>query len=127
MKRFATFILFLTTLLSAYACADYASEMDQQTALNKINAGAITVIDVRSAEEFNAGHVPGALNIPHTEVEARLTEIIGLKNKPVLIYCRSGRRAGIAEETLSVNGFSDLHHLKGDMLEWSKNNLPIER
>ena len=63
--------------------------------------------DVRSAGEFESGHVPGALNTPHDRVAARAAEV-GAKSKPVLVYCRSGRRSAMA-----VAGSSAAHgHLR---------------
>ncbi len=101
--------------------------MDQKTALNKIEGKEIIVLDVRSVGEFEEGHVPGAINIPHNQVEERLAELSQYQDKPVLVYCRSGRRAAMAETILTETGFKQLHHLQGDMIEWSKNNLPIEK
>ena len=65
-------------------------------------------IDVRSAEEFNAGHIDGAINIPHTDIAQRITELNLDKATPIVLYCKSGRRAGIALETLTNMGFSQV-------------------
>ena len=51
------------------------------------------ILDVRTPEEYAAGHVPGAINIPHDQVRARLAEIDSAKDQPIVVYCRSGRRA----------------------------------
>ena len=85
---------------------------------------SLLVIDVRSAEEYAAGHVPGAVNIPHDQVASRLAEIP--KDKDVVLYCRSGRRSGLAAETLEANGYKDLQLLQGDMPGWEKAGLPVE-
>jgi rhodanese-related sulfurtransferase len=85
---------------------------------------ALFVLDVRSPEEFAAGHVPGAVNIPHDQVASRLAEIP--KDKEVVLYCRSGRRAGLAAETLEANGYKDLRLMQGDMAGWEKAGLPVE-
>jgi rhodanese-related sulfurtransferase len=71
----------------------------------------VTVVDVRSAGEFESGHVPGALNIPYDQVAARSAEL-GAKGKPVLLYCRSGRRSGIAAAELNKQGFSAVYDFK---------------
>jgi phage shock protein E len=70
-------------------------------------------LDVRSAEEFAAGHLPGAVNIPHTEVATRIAELKLDKATPIAIYCKSGRRAGIALEALQQLGYSDLSNQGG--------------
>jgi rhodanese-related sulfurtransferase len=85
---------------------------------------SLLVIDVRSPEEFAAGHVPGAVNIPHDLVASRLAEIP--KDKEVVLYCRSGRRSGLAAETLEANGYKDLRLMQGDMPGWEKAGLPVE-
>jgi len=85
---------------------------------------SLLVIDVRSAEEYAAGHVPGAVNIPYDQVASRLSEIP--KDKEVVLYCRSGRRSGLAAETLEANGYKDLQLLQGDMPGWEKAGLPVE-
>jgi rhodanese-related sulfurtransferase len=83
------------------------------------------VLDVRSPEEFKEGHVPGAVNIPYDQMAARLTEVP--KDKDVVLYCRSGRRAGIAAEVLQANGYTRLSHLEGDMTAWVEKGRPVEK
>ena len=65
-------------------------------------------IDVRSAEEFKAGHLPEAHNIPHTEIAARIGEVTQNKNDTIHLYCRSGRRSGLALDTLKQQGFTQV-------------------
>ena len=87
----------------------------------------LVVVDVRTAAEFAAGHVPGARNVSHDELPARLAELATIKDKQVVLYCRSGRRTTIAADTLRRAGFSDLAHLEGDWLEWEAAERPVER
>lgn len=64
------------------------------------------VIDVRSPSEYAAGHVAGAINIPHDQVAARIHAIAGAsKDRPILLYCRSGRRSAIAKNELEKQGY----------------------
>jgi rhodanese-related sulfurtransferase len=74
-------------------------------------AGGVRVVDVRTPAEFADGHVPGAINIPFDEIGRRAAEI-GPKGTPVLLYCRSGRRSGIAADTLRGLGFDRLYDLQ---------------
>ncbi|MCV2883705.1 rhodanese-like domain-containing protein [Aestuariibacter sp. AA17] len=76
------------------------------------------VLDVRSEEEYQAGHIPEAKNIPHVELKEVIASISEYKHKPVVVYCRSGRRAKIAADILLANGFQDVLHLEGDMKGW---------
>ena len=82
------------------------------------------VLDVRTPEEFASGHVPGAVNIPYDQVPSRLAEIP--KDKEVVLYCRSGRRAGLAAAELEKAGYTDLQLMQGDMPAWEKAGLPVE-
>jgi phage shock protein E len=85
------------------------------------------VLDVRTPEEYAEGHVPTALNIPHTDLSDRVSEIEIAKQGAVVVYCKSGRRAGIAETVLREAGFTGLLHLEGDMSGWQAAGLPMEK
>jgi phage shock protein E len=74
-------------------------------------ASGAKVVDVRTAGEFASGHVPGAVNIPFDELPRRAAEI-GPTSTPVVLYCRTGRRSGIAADALQKAGFSKLYDLK---------------
>ncbi len=64
-------------------------------------------IDVRTSEEFNAGHLKAAAHIPYEEIAARISEVTQDKNDVIRLYCRSGRRSGVAMETLQAMGFKN--------------------
>jgi rhodanese-related sulfurtransferase len=85
---------------------------------------SLVVLDVRTPEEFAAGHVVGARNIPHTEIAARLAELGDARERDVVVYCRSGRRSELALDALREAGFTRLYHLEGDWLRWSAEKLP---
>ena len=97
-----------------------AKDVSTQQAWEIIEAGT-TIIDVRTAEEFAAGHIAGAINIPFEQIVAGV-EKIGLKNDAsVVLYCRSGRRSGIADEALTQAGFTHSVNAGGyDALAGSK-------
>jgi rhodanese-related sulfurtransferase len=77
----------------------------------KLVASGVKVVDVRTPAEFVAGHVPGAVNIPYDEMEKRHAEI-GPPSTPVLVYCKTGRRSGIAVTILHDKGYSRLFDLQ---------------
>jgi rhodanese-related sulfurtransferase len=87
----------------------------------------IVVLDVRSQEEHAAGHIPGAVNIPHTEIASRLGELSAYRNKHVIVCCWAGGRAAIAKEVLRNAGFTSLLDLQGHMAEWERLGYPLER
>jgi phage shock protein E len=70
------------------------------------------ILDVRSPDEFAAGHLDGAINVPVDELEARFSEL-GSPQRPVAIYCRSGRRSAVATQVLRRAGFVSVTDLGG--------------
>lgn len=88
---------------------------------------AALILDVRTPAEFNAGHVPEALNIPYDELASRLGELSADRDTPVVVYCESGGRAGKATSVLLDAGYRDVLHLAGDMGEWRAEGRPMTR
>ena len=88
------------------------------------DASGVFVLDVRTPAEFAAGHIPGAVNIPYDKVASQLSQIP--KGDEVVLYCHSGRRAGLAAEVLAADGYEKLAHLEGDMPGWQKAGRPVE-
>lgn len=84
-----------------------AGVVDVGTAKRLMEQG-VRVVDVRTPAEYAAGHVPGAVNIPFDELDRRHAEL-GSPSAPVLLYCRSGRRSGIAQQVLQGKGFSRVY------------------
>jgi rhodanese-related sulfurtransferase len=102
-----------------------AGEISQQEVLAFAGqAGAPLVLDVRSAEEFAGGHVPGAVNVSQEQVAARIGELDPARG--VVVYCERGPRAAKAADLLRDAGFA-VQHLTGDMSAWREQGLPIER
>ena len=76
-------------------------------------AGDAYWIDVRTAEEYTAGHVSQAVNIPYEEIGDRISEVTHDKDALIYVYCRSGRRSGIAKDTLDSAGFTHVVNAGG--------------
>jgi rhodanese-related sulfurtransferase len=118
--------LFAATL--AFAAAAAGPVTIEPKALNDRIAWAdrsLVVLDVRTPEEFAAGHVPGAINIPHTELAARVAELDPARDSDIVVYCRTGKRAGEALGVLEKSGFKRLLHLQGDYTRWSEEKRPV--
>ena len=121
----------LTTLLfSLFASAAFASEtppISQQELLTALKAPNhnIVLLDVRSAKEYENGHLVDAINVSHNTVAEKLSQLSQYKNSTVVVHCRSGRRAAFAEDVLIKNGFNNIRHLTGDMNGWLDAKLPI--
>jgi rhodanese-related sulfurtransferase len=142
MPRFALMVLqtlFVSSLLPAAQAADPpapaaaekpatpAIQADELLSLQEAGGSKPVVLDVRTSAEFSAGHVPGAINIPHDQLANRLADLPASRDEPVVVYCRSGRRAALAEDVLRQNGFTKVRHLEGDMLGWEAAARPVER
>jgi len=91
-----------------------------------INKGA-AVLDLRSRDEFSAGHVIGARNIPLDELDARMGELEPHKAGPLLLVCKNGESAGGAAARLAKQGFQQLTVLKGGIAAWQQEHFPLER
>lgn len=75
------------------------------------------LIDIREADEFNAGHILGARNIPLSQIRLRHKEL--RQDQPVYLYCQSGFRTGRAAQYLKKQGYTDFYQLKGGFKSWS--------
>ena len=84
------------------------------------------LLDVRTEAEFRAGHIAGAVHIPHTELAARVGELRA-PEAGVIVYCQKGPRARLAEQTLLEHGVSRVMHLQGGFSAWEAASLPVER
>jgi phage shock protein E len=69
------------------------------------------IIDVRSQAEWDAGHLDGAVLIPHTEIAGRIGEVAPDKARPIALYCRSARRAGLAKDVLDGMGYTRVENV----------------
>jgi rhodanese-related sulfurtransferase len=117
---------------AGFACAapdsgGAANDVTQAEVLELVAApNGPLLLDVRTPAEYASGHVPGAVNIPHDEVATRLSELEPYRERGVVLYCQSGRRAGMATQALQQAGFESLRHLEGDMKGWKESGLPTE-
>jgi phage shock protein E len=110
------------------APAPAATPISQSALLERLATPVpdLLVLDVRTPAEYAAGHLPGARNVPHDQLAARLADLEAFKDRDVVLYCRSGRRSQLAAQTLRSAGFSRLLHLEGDWLAWEGQNRPVE-
>jgi len=92
-----------------------------------INRSKATVVDVREATEFAAGHLPDAKNIPLGELSKRIGELDKFKSKSVVLVCQSGARANSAAGVLAKAGFADVVNLDGGIAAWQKAGLPLAK
>ena len=75
------------------------------------------ILDVREQDEYDAGHISGAILIPYTQMEEKAEEVLTDKDQLILVYCRSGRRSKIAAEALVELGYTNIKEF-GGIIDW---------
>lgn len=75
------------------------------------------ILDAREQDEFDEGHIPGAILIPYTEIDNKAEAMLPEKNTQILVYCRSGRRSKIASESLAKLGYTNVKEF-GGIIDW---------
>ncbi len=101
-------------------------QLTPQDASELVNDTSVTILDVRTINEYKAGHIGKAIVIPVQELQERVSEIEHLKNSKVLVYCRTGVRSKKALQILQQNGFSQLYHLEKGIRLWTQEGFKIE-
>lgn len=96
-------------------------------AVQLINRERAVVVDVCQPEEFAAGHVGGAKNVPVGQLEQRLPEVVKNKTLPLILVCASGARANRALGVAKKLGYEKAQVLGGGMKAWKDANLPVEK
>lgn len=104
-----------------------AGSLSPAQAVQLINREKAVVIDVCEADEFAAGHVGGAKNVPLGQLEERLPGMVKNKNVPVVLVCASGARANRAVAVAKKLGYDKAEALAGGLKAWREANLPVEK
>jgi rhodanese-related sulfurtransferase len=97
--------------------------LSQHEATRMINDRDATIVDVREAKSFAAGHLPNARLIEPAELSKRLTDLPA--KRPVIVVCEDGRAASSAAKTIRQSGREDVHVLDGGMAAWRAAGLPV--
>jgi len=101
--------------------------LNTSNAVQLINRERAVVVDVSETEEFAAGHIGGARNVPLNQLEARLPDTVKNKALPVLLVCPTGARAGRALAIAKKLGYEKAQVLAGGLKAWKEANLPVEK
>jgi rhodanese-related sulfurtransferase len=105
--------------------SEHLKATDFQAALK---TGSFTLLDIRTIEEYKAGHIKGAKQIDFYQTEAFINYLQTLeRDKNYLIYCRSGHRSGLALVAMKKMGFTNAADLEGGYSSWTANKLPVEK
>lgn len=125
MKRLLRILLLLVP--TVMLAADKAKHVKAEEAAKLIAAGNVTVVDVRTAAEFEDGHIKGAKNIDimGKDFEAQLGKLD--KTKPTLVHCQAGGRSTRSLGILEKLGFTDLIHLDDGFAGWEASGHPVAK
>lgn len=125
-KPIKKLILFLLMALLLTACG-HTKENDQEAVYMNITAQeakeimdaeeGYIILDVRTQAEYDEKHIPGAIVIPHDEIEEKAEQLLPDKDQLLLVYCRSGRRSKLAAEALVKLGYTNIKEF-GGIINW---------
>lgn len=126
MKKY-TRLLMLSILTMGSITACQSSGSSGATGVTKIdgakaydmmkNDSSITVLDVRTSDEYDTGHIKNAVLIPYTDIEDEAETILPDKDAVILVYCRSGHRSAIAAKALADAGYTHIYDF-GGIIDW---------
>lgn len=102
-------------------------EIKPDEAVRMMNHDDAAVLDVREEAEYAEGHIINSIHIPLPLLENRTAELQEYKDRPLLVYCRTGNRSAQAASTLMKQGFSGVKKLSGGMIAWQGANLPVSK
>lgn len=114
-------VLLLCCLFQLTACSN-AQKSEYQTisakeAKEKIDQGNVTIVDVRTAEEYEESHIPGAILVPNESIDKKPPQELPDQNAVLLVYCRSGRRSSEAAGKLAKLGYQQVYDF-GGIIDW---------
>ena len=92
-----------------------------------MNQGSTLILDIRETADYASGHLPRARHIPLAQLSKRVDEIGKFKDKPVIVTCRTGAKAGAATRVLRQAGFNNVFELRGGINAWQQASLPVEK
>lgn len=134
MRYFTLTVILISLLITAGCSTAPKTAGDTKPTINQLSATAVQndalkpgaqFIDVRTPEEFVAGHAEGAVNIPLDKLESEYSKLN--KNQPVYLICQTGRRSQKAAEQLAQKGFRQLINIEGGTSAWTASGLPLEK
>ncbi len=102
-------------------------DIKPQEAVRLMNHEEAQMVDVRDDQEYQQGRVVNALHIPLGLLQDRLAELEQFRDRPIVVYCRTGQRSAHAAVLLEKNGFKRVYKLSGGMLAWQSAGLPVTK
>jgi len=101
-------------------------EIDATEARGRIESGEPVVVDVREQDEWDEGHIPGAVHVSRGHLESRIERLAPDLSRPVVVYCSAGNRSVFAAKTLAELGYEEVVSLAGGFTDWKRNGFPVQ-
>lgn len=125
VKALLIFFVVIAVSMTASGCSTTIIQGDLLKKMQENHAPVI--VDVRSDQEYDRDHLPGAVHIPFYSIGTGLKALKLAKQEQVVLYCEHGPRAGFAGLSLYLQGYKQVYSLDGHMQGWRANGLPIEK
>jgi rhodanese-related sulfurtransferase len=126
LKKFALLAIPLTLILSACGSSGgNVTTLNVSDFAKKVSDPSVVVLDVRTPGEFQSGHLKGAINVDYEGInfEGEVNKLD--KTKTYAVYCRSGRRSGLATQVMAKDGFKSIFNLDGGLDNWQAAGNPV--
>jgi rhodanese-related sulfurtransferase len=131
MKKPGTFAFSMGDIDGSLTVINYRQasyrEVTSMEAADLIKNEEPLILDVRTPNEYNRGHLHNSVLIPVQELQSRYKELGNQKDREILIYCATGNRSTVASKILIDNGFKHIVNMRGGIYDWSKKNYPVTR
>ncbi len=101
-------------------------EVDAQAAAPALGDGTTVWLDVREVNEWDEGHIPGAIHVPRGNLESRIENAVPDHDARIVVYCAVGSRSAFSAKTLEELGYGDVVNLAGGYTEWKRGGFPTE-
>ncbi|MDD1605500.1 MAG: rhodanese-like domain-containing protein [Methylococcaceae bacterium] len=123
-KSFILGIFWAMNCAFAQADTELVSPKEASTLTSEKKA---VIVDVREDDEWNGGHIAGAIHIPLNQLDARLPELKQYKDTTIITQCKSGGRSAKALDVLKSAGFSKVYSMDGGIVAWNKDGLATQQ
>tara|TARA_R110002111_G_scaffold145463_3_gene211976 strand:+ start:94 stop:507 length:414 start_codon:yes stop_codon:yes gene_type:complete len=121
----SAFFFILVMLMVNFAQAAGSKGVLPIEAVQLLNRENALPLDVRSRDDFDAGHIINAVHIPAAEIKTRSGELKKSGDRPIIVYCATGNTSLAAVKELTDAGFEQVYSLKGGISAWRADNLPL--
>ncbi|MBS0349916.1 MAG: rhodanese-like domain-containing protein [Proteobacteria bacterium] len=118
-------VLLILLLIEEARTKGLLNQLTPQNLVQLMNHESAVVVDIRSRENFQEGHIVSAINLPASELEKNTAPLSQFKNKPIVIVCATGQKAGTLANLLKKQGFQNVQVLAGGINGWKNAQMPI--